>query len=46
MTVSDNTIVAEGLGNSFKSVGKKELGASTNGERCFKKSWKRTGDRW
>ena len=40
MTVSDNTIVAEGLGDLFKYLGIKGLNVSKNDKNFFQKSWK------
>ena len=46
MTVSDNTTQAEGLGDFFKNLSKKQLNVSKKmGEKCFQKSWKSIGDR-
>ena len=35
MTIGDNTIIAEILGNFFKKVGKNGLNVSINGQKVF-----------
>ena len=35
MTVSDNTIKAEGLGDFFKNLGKERLNVSKNWQKTF-----------
>ena len=38
MTVSENTIQSESLGDFFKNLGKKKC-IKEDGENCLKKSW-------
>ena len=42
ITVSDNTVAAEALGDffKFKNLGKKGPNTSKDGKKCFKKSRK------